>query len=684
MEILQKNVIIIFSLCLLFLINNIYCENQKTLNDDLDSSYNVEFISRPKGSADISPIKKSDVDTSYSADKSFQTKNKKGIIISEDINEPTSLNVESYLKKVRSKKADNLNVAEQAQSSNFILLLEEMNAEQYGKHIIRVRKDGFGDFMTIQAAINSIEDASKDNNYVILVYPDVYDEKIILKDYVSLIGVDRQKCKIVSEQKWNGSSIRSGAVLSVKNSQVRNLYVENMCKDYPSVAANIMDAESIVVNCDFVSHNQKTIIMSGGRLDNCFVFSDTYNNGNSADTLSISGNPIIRNCIIETPNISGAIYIGEKSSSPNFYNCTIRVKSGGEAVRIKDDGEIKLSPHFWHCEFFGWDYLPCVFVLDEEFGKNTTIYHTGCIFSKKGERSCSYVDIKKGVDKYEELDVLGKTNLHDTYFNKKKTNNAAIRFNSENKKIEFSNSNEENWETNLYQGENNELKTDSSFSCAGLKINDKEVISSDGIFNGDLVNMINLNASNITSGTLSSKFLPKPLNQVSNIALQNNKNIYTAEQSIQTTHWKDIAVVSVAPVKQKGISLFPNSKWHITKDTKSSFLRSKRNNDKIMFAVPYEMGTVLKAIRVKFDGEHNENGIKIKLIKRNEINSDINWTIVGEEKIFRAGEINTSVLDFHEEVMEENHSYCIEITSVIKRGGIKLHSIGIQTTKRVY
>lgn len=52
-----------------------------------------------------------------------------------------------------------------------------------------VCKEGSCDYNTIQAAINSITDASSSRRYVVLVYPGVYTETVVGKDWVSLKGM---------------------------------------------------------------------------------------------------------------------------------------------------------------------------------------------------------------------------------------------------------------------------------------------------------------------------------------------------------------------------------------------------------------------------------------------------------------------------------------------------------------
>ncbi len=83
--------------------------------------------------------------------------------------------------------------------------------------LVTVAKSG-GDFTSIQAAINSITDASADKIYVVLVYPGLYQEQVTLKSYISLVGIDRDACQIEF-------SSSSGAVIMAAFSEIRQMRV---------------------------------------------------------------------------------------------------------------------------------------------------------------------------------------------------------------------------------------------------------------------------------------------------------------------------------------------------------------------------------------------------------------------------------------------------------------------------
>lgn len=650
-------------------------------NDDKQTTATVEFVGLPVNTPDnIIEIKPEQAKT-FSADKpSSPTKNSS--IVSDDIGEPTALNIEGNIKAVTQRKTKEKEQADQKAVTNYILLLEEANAAQYGKNLLRVRKDGFGDFISIQAAIDSVENASADNSYAILVYPDTYDEKIILKDYVSLIGMDNKKCRVISMQKWNEVSVRSGAVVTLKKGQIRNLYIENLSKEYPGVALSMMEDESVAANCNFISHSQNAVMSFGGRIENCFIFSDVLS-GEGSDALSISGSPIIRNTTIETPNISGAVWIGDKNSEPNFYNCIFRVKPSGAVLRLRDDKVDRIEPYIWNSEFFDWNYKPANMVMDEQYGKNTTIYSTGCIYLGKGEKDARYVEIKKGVDKFKELEVSGNTILKDTEFRLSGLNRACARFNATTGSFEFINPTGDNWDTNLYRGGVNELKTDDVFSANSLKIGNNAAIDNNGYISGDGANIKNLDGNNITTGTIEQERLPEPLNHAGNIAVRNKDSNFSATQSISASCWKDWAVCSLFPLGESSFGITGKRGWHI-EDDKQTYLRCSSDDKSLLLPIPYFSGSRLNGIRIKFQGEGKGDGIKIRLLMRDELGKNGEWSVAGNEKSFTSSEINTAVYEFPDEELKQNFSYSVEIISIKDKKGVKVFSVGLRTSKRVY
>lgn len=88
----------------------------------------------------------------------------------------------------------------------------------YAQHVV-VAKSG-GDFDTIQAAIDSISDASSSKRYLVLVMPGKYAEQVTMKSWVDVRGVCRRTVQIE-----HGAT--DGAVKLSDFCQIEDLLIEN-------------------------------------------------------------------------------------------------------------------------------------------------------------------------------------------------------------------------------------------------------------------------------------------------------------------------------------------------------------------------------------------------------------------------------------------------------------------------
>jgi hypothetical protein len=67
-----------------------------------------------------------------------------------------------------------------------------------------VKKDGSGDYTTIQSAINAITDSGSGKIYYLYIYPGDYTELVVAKDYVHLVGVERGTTRILGPASQRG------------------------------------------------------------------------------------------------------------------------------------------------------------------------------------------------------------------------------------------------------------------------------------------------------------------------------------------------------------------------------------------------------------------------------------------------------------------------------------------------
>lgn len=89
-------------------------------------------------------------------------------------------------------------------------------------NVVLVAKSG-GHFTSIQAALDSITDASQANPYLVLVGPGIYTEQVAMKSWVDIQGSGQG----VTEITWAGGDLANQTLLGANQAELRHLSVEN-------------------------------------------------------------------------------------------------------------------------------------------------------------------------------------------------------------------------------------------------------------------------------------------------------------------------------------------------------------------------------------------------------------------------------------------------------------------------
>jgi len=90
-----------------------------------------------------------------------------------------------------------------------------------------------GDFTSIQDALNSINDATANNRYDIIVYPGIYHETFTTKDYVNVIGQSPSLCIVDYDSGDGANSDNYSTVYATSTSLIENLTIKSKNAKYP-------------------------------------------------------------------------------------------------------------------------------------------------------------------------------------------------------------------------------------------------------------------------------------------------------------------------------------------------------------------------------------------------------------------------------------------------------------------
>ena len=186
--------------------------------------------------------------------------------------------------------------------------LEQMNRDaKNNKNVVTVSHDGSKMFKSITEAVTYAKTiASKTNPITIIVYPGIYNEKIIIHNsYISIIGTNKQYCIIMNDKgDYDNAPIFVSGNFYISNLTIKAThdgtpnFVENRTDDYKIGAYGIHIEDSNYANTD-----EKI-----GTVENCIIYSAQ----NQAIGIGMAKNCkyIIRNCTLinDTPDRMYELY----------------------------------------------------------------------------------------------------------------------------------------------------------------------------------------------------------------------------------------------------------------------------------------------------------------------------------------------------------------------------------------
>lgn len=167
---------------------------------------------------------------------------------------------------------------------------------------VTVKSSG-GDFTSIQTAIDSVT-ASRDNPCDIYIYPATYTEELVGRDWVNLIGMDRDSC-IIQSLPTTGDTVKRDTLKCHFNMVVKNLTIKAENTKY-------------CVHDDGIGEH--TFV-----LENCVLDKKAVDNYGGAVGLGLKANQHfkIKNCIVRGDN--WGVYF--HNFNDQSANCTLEIEN---------------------------------------------------------------------------------------------------------------------------------------------------------------------------------------------------------------------------------------------------------------------------------------------------------------------------------------------------------------------
>lgn len=231
-------------------------------------------------------------------------------------------------------------------------------------HIV-VAKDGSGDYLSVQDAINNSKSFPYDR-ITIFIKNGVYYEKVKIHEWNSnilLIGESKENTIITFDDYFNKINLGRNStfytytvLVEANNIVIKNLTIENASGDVgQAVALSVFSDEIAIINCKLLGH-QDTLYASGKGKQ---YYKDCYIEG-TTDFIFGSATAFFENCTIHSKKDS---YITAASTPQNakfgyvFKDCTLTADNAVKQVYLGRPWRIYAQTVFVNCNL-GRHILP--------------------------------------------------------------------------------------------------------------------------------------------------------------------------------------------------------------------------------------------------------------------------------------------------------------------------------------
>jgi hypothetical protein len=210
---------------------------------------------------------------------------------------------------------------------------------KYAQTVV-VAKSG-GDFTSVQAALNSITDASDSKRYLVWVGPGTYNERVQMKSFVDIEGAGELATKITAAGGGTNLSAGSSVVSGASDAELRYLTAENTGGGTNAIAIFNGSASPRLSNVTATASGSSDInqgVANSGSSPTMTHVTATASGGNAAFGVANSGSssPTMTDV---TAKGSGAPYnvgVNNAGSSPTMTDVTATASGGANARGIEN------------------------------------------------------------------------------------------------------------------------------------------------------------------------------------------------------------------------------------------------------------------------------------------------------------------------------------------------------------
>lgn len=212
-----------------------------------------------------------------------------------------------------------------------------------------IKKDGTGDYLSPKLANDAITDASSSKVYDLIIYPGEYTEiEWVLKDYINLIGIDRDTCILKGVQPSNSldADISANSTIRIENNSiVKNLKITCKNMRYPvHTDQNGLNKDKTIklYNCWIEHYGNQDVI--DYRIANSQSYSGVWASNSAWGYGSASGmNQYFEDCWFISEQYAWYVHTNLNFDNPSYHelkNCHL-VAPKGNALFVASLGSGK-------------------------------------------------------------------------------------------------------------------------------------------------------------------------------------------------------------------------------------------------------------------------------------------------------------------------------------------------------